>query len=141
VSNNRLVFDGLAELREQLRSLPADMTGEASNIIDATANGAAVEIRTAYGGHRVTGRLQDGVVVTHVDKGKYSAGAIVKNTAKHAGIFENGTQARHTDLGANRGSMPPGHVFVPIVIRKRREMYGKLQAMLERMGLTVSGSE
>jgi hypothetical protein len=38
----------------------------------------------------------------------FSAGAIVINRAKHAAIFENGTQARHTAIGANRGSMPPG---------------------------------
>jgi hypothetical protein len=77
--------------------------------------------------------------VSHQDKGRFSAGAIVKNTAKHAWIFENGTQARHNDLGANRGSMPPGHVFIPAVIKRRRIMYQQLRALLERHGLKVSG--
>ena len=139
MSNNRLVFDGLAELRQQLRNLPAELTAEASNIVNATANSAAVEIRSEYGKHRVTGNLQAGVVISHVDKGKFSAGAIVKSTAKHAAIFEIGTQARHTDLGADRGSMPPGNVFVPIIARRRRGMYQALKNLLARQGLTVSG--
>ena len=137
---NRFVFDGLAELKAALRALPAELTREASSIVEANANSAAVEIRTEYGKHNVTGHLQGGVIVTHVDKGKYSAGAIVKSAAKHAAIFENGTQARHTDLGANRGAMPPGHVFIPIIMRKRRQMYDQFRAMLERVGLVVSGS-
>lgn len=139
MSNNRLVFDGLADLKAALRNLPAELTGEASNLVTATANAAAVEIRSGYAKHTRSGRLQGGVIVTRVNQGKYAAGAIVKNTAPHAVIFENGTQARHTALGANRGSMPPGRVFVPVVMRKRREMYQALKALLERKGLLVSG--
>lgn len=139
MSNNRLVFNGLAELKAALRALPEELTGEASNIVDGTVNGAAVEIRSGYAKHSRSGRLQGGVIVTRVDRGKFTAGAIVKNTAKHAAIFENGTQARHTDLGANRGSMPPGHVFVPVVIRRRRSMYQSLKDLLVRKGLQVSG--
>jgi hypothetical protein len=134
---NRLVFDGLSELREQLRNLPSELTGEAANIVLGAANGAAAEIKGAYPVR--TGRLRDGLVVTRADKGKFSAGAIVKNTAKHAAIFENGTQARHNSLGANRGSMPPGHVFVPRMIRARRRMYERLSDLLRRKGLVVSG--
>ena len=74
-----------------------------------------------------------------MDSGKYSAGAIVKNRAKHAYIFENGTQARHTGLGYNRGAMPPGHVFIPEIVRRRRGMYEKLAEMLRQHGLQVPG--
>jgi len=137
---NRFVFDGLAELKAALRALPAELTREASNIIDASANSAAVEMRTEYGKHNVTGEIQGAVGVAHVDAGKYSAGAVVKNSSKLAVIFENGSQARHTALGADRGSMPAAHVFVPIMMRKRREMYRQLRALLERNGLVVSGS-
>lgn len=137
MSQNRLHFDGLAELREALRNLPADMTGEATHLVEGAANGAAAEIKAGY--PRRTGHLIAGVTVSSFEHGRFSAGMIVKNTAKHAWLFENGTQARHTDLGANRGSMPPGHVFIPVVIRKRRQMYEQLKDLVARQGLVVSG--
>lgn len=137
MSRNRLVFEGLNELKAALRDLPDNLIGEASNIVEGAANGAATEIRSKYP-HR-TGNLRDGVTVTHFDGGRFSAGAIVKNTAKHAHIFEIGTQARHTAIGANRGSMPPGHVFVPAVIKARRGMFAALKDLLVRNGLVVSG--
>jgi len=71
--------------------------------------------------------------------GAFSVTAKVQNTAKHAWLFENGTQARHTDLGANRGSMPPGHVFIPIIIRRRRVMFEVLRRVLTEHGLLASG--
>lgn len=136
MSNNRLDL-GLDELREALRKLPAELTGEASHIVEGAANGAAAQIKAAY--PRRTGNLVNGVSVETVSSGQFSAGAIVKNKAKHAYIFDNGTQARHDAIGANRGSMPPGHVFVPAVIRKRRQMYEQLKDLLVRNGLQVSG--
>ena len=138
--SNRLAFDGLAELRAALRNLPAELTGEASRIVEATTNAVAVEVRSEYGKHVVTGNLQAGVVVAHVDRGKFVATGIVKSTAKHAAIFEIGTQARHTDLGANRGAMPPGNIFVPIAIRRRRAMEQALKNMIERHGLQVKAA-
>lgn len=139
MADNRLRFDGLEELRAELRRLPVDLTAEASHIVEATANAAAVEIRSGYAAHVVTGQLQGGVVVTHADAGKYSAGAIVKNTAPHAVIFEHGTRARHTDRGVNRGAMPAGNVFIPAIVKARRRMYEQLRALLERHGLIVTG--
>lgn len=139
MADNRLRFEGLDELRAELRRLPADLVGEASNIIEATANAAAVEIRSAYAPHSKSGHLQSGVIVTHQDAGKWSAGAIVKSSSPHAYIFEHGTRARHTDLGANRGAMPAGNVFIPAVVKARRSMYQRLKDMLERHGLIVTG--
>jgi hypothetical protein len=55
-------------------------------------------------------------------------------------MFENGTMVRHTRIGANRGAMPPGHVFVPTAIRHRAAMYRNLRDMLEREGLLVTGN-
>ena len=137
MSNNRLVFRGLDELRAALRRLPDELTMEASRIVEGAANGAAADIKAAYPVR--TGNLRDHIVVTHREKGKWAAGAIVKNTAKHAWMFENGTQARHNAIGANRGSMPPGHVFIPRVIKARRLMYQQLRDLLERKGLRVTG--
>ena len=147
MANNRLVFDGLAELKAQLRALPAELTVEASRIVDATANAAATEIRTEYGRHNVTGDLQSGVVVTHVDQGKYAAGALVKSTSPHAWLFDNGSQARHYfskngkthSTGKMWGRIPPTHVFVRTVSKARRGMFGKLKDMLVRNGLIVTG--
>jgi hypothetical protein len=140
-------FDGLAELREQLRNLPSELTAEASRIVDATANAAAVEVRTEYGRHNISGDLQSGVIVTHIDQGKYSAGAILKSTSPHAWLFDNGSQARHYfskngkehETGKMWGRIPPTHVFVRIVTRARRSMFGKFKDMLVRNGLTVTG--
>jgi hypothetical protein len=135
--SSRVVWNGLAELREALRNLPEELTGEAGHIIEGAANAAAADVKAAYPVR--TGNLRDHVFVSHQDKGRFSAGAVVKNTAKHAWLFENGTQARHNDLGANRGSMPPGHVFIPAMIKRRRIMYQQLRALLERHGLKVTG--
>jgi Bacteriophage HK97-gp10, putative tail-component len=137
MSHNHWEFDGLEELKRALRDLPESLAGEATGIVNASANAAAREIEQAY--PRRTGNLRNHVSVSHQQGGRVSAAAIVKNTAKHAWIFENGTQARHTDLGANRGSMPPGHVFVPRVIRHRRQMYEALKELLVKHGLIVSG--
>lgn len=136
--SNTLRFDGLAELREELRNLPADLTGEAGHIVEAAANGAAATIKREYPVR--TGNLRDHLTVTITSgSGQYSVRGVVQNTAKHAWLFENGSQARHTDIGANRGSMPPGHVFIPNIIRERRRMYDDLKDLLTRHGLVVSG--
>lgn len=139
MSANRLKFDGLDELREQLRKLPQELAAEASGIVLTVAYAAAAEMRAGYEAHRVSGELAEGVTVTRFDAGKVAAGVIVKNRSKLAFIFENGTQTRQTALGANRGSMPPGHVFVPAITKARRSMYAKLKDLLARHGLVVSG--
>lgn len=130
-------WSGLDELRAELRRLPADLTDDASDIVEGAAQAAKTEIYDAY--PERTGNLRSHLTVALRSAGRYGAGAVVKNTAKHAYLFEMGTQARHTELGANRGSMPAGHVFVPIIIRRRRIMYDQLKSLLTRHGLVVSG--
>jgi hypothetical protein len=132
-----LHWDGLSEFRADLEHLPEGLTTDSDPIVASAANGAAADIRAGY--PKRTGNLKKNVFVSRLDKGKDFAGYIVKNPAPHAFIFENGTQARHTAIGANRGSMPPGHVFVPAVIRRRRAMYLQLKALLVTYGLVVSG--
>jgi hypothetical protein len=139
VSDNRLTYDGLDELRYDLRRLPAELVGEASGIVTSAADGAKSDM--VY--PRRSGDLADHLKVEAAPPGPYGAGVIVKNTSKHALIFENGTEARHyfTVNGVRKetGRMPPGHVFVPAVVRRRRQMYQQLKAMLTRHGLEVSG--
>jgi hypothetical protein len=130
-----VVFEGLDELRAQLRSLPADLAAEASGIVIGKATEAFQEIHDGY--PDVSGTLRDRLTLL-TNPSAVGAGAILKNTDPIAWIFENGSQVRLFD-GASRGAMPPGHVFIPIAQRKRREMYEQLQAMLVEHGLTVSG--
>lgn len=134
-----LQWDALQEFRAALLALPATMTTEAAHDVEAAANGAAVAIRSEYGKHRLTGNLQDHVSVEHRRDG-VSAVSTVKSTAKHATIFETGTELRHTSIGANRGRMPPGRVFIPVAIRERRTLTQKLIALVERAGFTVTGT-
>jgi hypothetical protein len=64
--------------------------------------------------------------------------ALVMNTAPYALVFDLGSQARHTALGAPN-PMPAGNVFIPTMMRARRAMYDALKDLLQRSGLIVSG--
>lgn len=132
-----VVWQGLEEYRKVLTALPESLRGEADHYVDENANAAAVDIRGAYPAR--TGNLRNGVEVREKPAGQFGTARVVRNRAPHAVIFELGTQARHTKLGANRGSMPPGHVFVPRVIRWRRRLMEQIVAMLQRHGAVVSG--
>jgi len=135
-----LKWQGLAELRDELGKLPDEVVAEAREITRATTELAKGEIVGQYEAHRVTGNLAKGVIVSPWNKGQDAPGYKIKSTAPHAWLFENGTQVRHNALGANRGEVqPPANVFVPVVIRRRREMYEQLKAMIARKGLKVSG--
>jgi hypothetical protein len=144
VANNRFVFDGLDELKEALRNMPSELTGEASHDVEGAANGAAAILKSEY--HRVSGKLRDGVDVTFT-RDQFSTGAIVKSKSPIAWLYDNGSQARHYTTasgaqhatGAMWGKTPPTHVFVRTMIAKRRAMYEALKALLTRHGLLVSG--
>ena len=138
MAKSMMVWQGLKELREEIRKLPEALRGDAMDLIERTVNAVAVDIRQAYPVR--TGNLRKGVRVASILKAGFVAGATVKNIAKHATIFELGTQARHTTIGANRGSMPAGHVFVPRVVKARRQLTEELKAMVVRHGAaTVIG--
>ena len=132
-----ITFDGLDELREALRRLPEELAAEASGIVLEAARDASSDIEGAY--PERTGNLKHGLFIFESAASKFGAGAVLKNRAQHAYMFEYGTQARHNAIGANRGSMPPGNVFIPRVLKHRRRMYERLKAMLVRHGATVSG--
>jgi hypothetical protein len=132
----RFVWSGLEELKAQLRSLPSELAGEGGHIVEARTNGAGATIKAGYPVR--AGALRDKLTVEHA-RSAFGARSVVKNTAKEAAVFELGSQARHTALGANRGSMPANHLFTQTIMRERRGMYDDLKAMLERHGLQVSG--
>lgn len=139
----RVKWDGLDDLRAELRRLPDELTGEASHIVQASGNAAAVTVRSIYGEHRVTGHLQNSVVVEQRAAGRYGAAVVVKATDPIAWLFDHGSQARHWLSGKSTGTMwgrtPPTHAFVGTMIRERRTMYAALKDLLVRHGLSVSG--
>lgn len=140
MSHNRLELTGLKELREALRQLPHELKAEAQKIVMDAANNAGAEIKAKYDEHTKTGNLSRGVQIRPSEASTFAAGAVVVSRAKHAWMFENGTQVRHTDIGANRGAMPPGHVFIPVVIRRRKGMYLELMEVIRKQGLQVTGT-
>lgn len=130
---NRIEFTGLEELRAALKQLPEELAREADDIIDNRTELALSEIIQRY--PRRTGNLRKGV-----RKKKIRDGWQLRNTAAHSHLFERGTQARHTKIGAHRGAMPPGNVFVPVAIKHRRLMEQELIDLLVRKGFGVTGA-
>ena len=142
MAKNLLVWDGLAELRAEILALPETLTGEAAHLVEAAANAVTLDIKAAYP-YR-TGDLRKKVTISPLRvKGQYVAGAVVRNSSPLATIFENGTQARHyfTVNGVKHltGKMPPGHVFVPRIVKARRKLLQQLKDMVTRHGAIVTG--
>jgi len=137
VAEARVNIVGLEELRAALKALPPAIVREAGVIVHAQAEAAAQEMRAAYPVH--TGNLRNNVRV-QLAGDAVSASARVRNTAKHAYIFESGTGPRHWARGKNTGRMPAGRVFIPIAMQRRRIMLAALIDLVERFGLHVSGA-
>lgn len=138
MSDNRLVWDGMEEFKAALRQLPKELSGEGGDIVVEHAHTAGEDIRAHYEASAVSGNLAKHVKV-EVESRAAGASAIVKSTAKHGIIYENGTQIRKTKGGLNRGAMPPAHVFIPTVIRERRAMVEDLKDLMRTKGLEVTG--
>lgn len=136
MADNKFVWAGLEELKAQLRALPAEFATEGGRIVEARANGAAATIKAEYPVR--SGELRDKLTVTHT-RNAVGAISVVRNSSKYADEFDYGTQARHTAIGANRGSMPPNHLFTQAIRRAKRLMYEDLKALLIRAGLVVKG--
>lgn len=138
----RFEWRGLDELRTALRQLAPGLTGEGQRIVQAEANAAAVRIRTNYGAHVHTGKLQGSVSVTSRMTKRGVPTATVHARARHAAWFEFGTAGRHrfTKKGGGRGVMPaapPLHAFYPVIFAARRRIEAQLATVLQRAGLEV----
>lgn len=142
MAGNRLELN-LDAFREELRRLPAELADEAGAIVLDAANSGAATIRGVYEQHRVTGNLAKGVKVLTESVGPFGAGAVVKSTAPHAWLFDNGSAARHWVTGKSTGRMwgrtPPTHAFVRTMIAARRRMYERLADLIRSKGFTVTG--
>lgn len=139
MSSNRMTWDGMEEFKAALRQLPEELTGEGGDIVIAHAETAGDDVRSAYAAAAGTGNLAKNVRVIVRDAGRAGVVAEVKSTAKHAFIYENGTQIRKNKAGKNLGAMPPGNIFVPTMIRERKAMVEDLKDLMETKGLEVSG--
>lgn len=147
MAHNRLVFSGLEELKAELRNLPAELTDEAVQIGDETVNGVASTIRGIYSKHRVSGNLVEGVRVLRESSGRFGMRFVVKSTAPHAWLFDNGSVARHYmtihgkkhSTGRMWGRSAPTHAFVRTAMAARRVMYERLADLLRNKGFEVVG--
>jgi hypothetical protein len=136
MSRVTLEWEGLTQLEEDLRTLPTDLRTEAATITRDAADDAAATMAALY--PKRTGLLASSLQVSQTETATGTR-ALVINTSPYALVFDLGSQARHTAIGANRGSMPAGNVFVPTMMRARRAMYEALKDLLQRSGLIVSG--
>jgi hypothetical protein len=134
----RVWWEGLEELKAQLAALPARLVEEATAIAITNAEAAKTDIYNAY--PKRTGNLREGLSVTVAYAGPFGVDVVLRNSRRDARWFEKGTQTRQTKLGANRGAMPAGNIFWPRFYRWRRHMWDDWAAMLEREGLTVTGT-
>lgn len=135
----KVVLDGFDALVAELTKAPAEIRAQGMEIIRQETEGHAQEVRNAYGQHRVTGNLERGVN-TEYPSTQVLIG-IVRSKARHASIYENGTDVRRTNNGANRGRMPKPspQLFVPLAIRRRERMRRRLADMLRGLGFQVTG--
>jgi hypothetical protein len=131
-------FSGMGNLIRSLQRLPEELKDEAEGIVNSTADLFKADLDAEYGKHVVTGNL---VGQTRADRSE-PLRVRVRNTARHAEMFERGTVQRFTArTGANRGRMPVGNVFIPRAIRWRQTMVGRLRALLVKarvQGMTGS---
>jgi hypothetical protein len=132
-----LKLDGVDAARAWFRALAAGLATEATAILDAAAADAASAIVAGYPSR--SGSLRAGVYVDKPATPTAVAQTRVNNRLPLAYLFEIGTQARHNSLGANRGAMPAGHVFIPVMARTRRRVTAQLVALVEHAGLDVHG--
>jgi len=135
----RLHLTGIAEERRAIQALPRTLAARTqAEAADPIAEAAAADIRASY--PRRTGELAEAVEVQAVEeRSAVAAAARVVNTHPLASVFEHGSQARHTALGANRGSMPPGNVFIPGMQRARRQFWPVVAEIMQGEGLRVTG--
>ncbi len=137
MSANKLAFEGLDELREQLRNLPEHLALAAAPIVTEAAERARQDIETAY--PERSGNLRGGLKTgSRATSGRYGAAAILRSGSKHAWLYDKGSKPRKTATGANRGSMPASNLFVGFVVRTRHAMEHKLAAFLRDEGFEVS---
>lgn len=139
-------FNGLAELAEEVKTLPQNLADAAQAIANEFAKDAAAELKTAYPrgpGNRKQG-YRGGNLIKGVKyrsgkkrKGKLVAQAWVHNFAPHAWLYDHGTKTRQTKLGRDRGDMPATHLFERITMRYQLNLQDEWIELQRSYGLKV----
>lgn len=124
-------FDGLAEMRQALASLPDEVTDRALvPAIQASADGLAADVIRQYPAR--DGALRKGVRIVYDATNRLVVR--VKTAAKHSHLYEYGTIRRFTaGTGAFRGTMPAHPVFVPAAVRWRGRMLQRVAQTLQSL--------
>lgn len=147
-----VVIDGLDELREALQNLPDQLQAEAERSVMRAADNTASAIKRTYEQARTTSgtytlkggikkprkHLADSVEVSSRGKETGAAVARVKVNARHARLFEYGTQHRQWENGKSTGSAPAHPTLIPTSIRNRKQMVDELITIVEKTGLKVT---
>lgn len=136
----RLELNGLEDLKAALRQLPAELTDDATAIVQATAEDAASALRQAYPVGE-TSNLRNGVRVVS-RSGVFTTTYRVKSMAPHAHLWEYGTENRVTRKGWRRGKGPSHEKegLTSIAPRYRKRMNQQLMDLVRKNGLLVSGA-
>ena len=119
---NKLVIGGIEDFVE----LPREITAQTVPLTKAAAERGRDLVRRAY--PRITGRLQDGVVVKSLSGDAAVAAYDVQSTAPYA---------LHYEFGTHRQRARP--TFVPITQRERRAHVKAVIGIVRNAGLTVTG--
>lgn len=137
---NELRIDGLDELKEALRQLPAELAAEAADAIDNTVEVTAASLVQSYP-RGDTGNLRNGVKHS-VIRSDFGAVGEVKSTSPHAHLWEFGTQNRTTRQGWNRGKLEAQYNrgLVGISLRERKKLNEQLIGIVRKAGFVVTGS-
>ena len=136
-----VTWTGMQEFKNALHNLPAELTGEATNIVIEAAKSAERDTKAAYP-QGPTGNLRRGVTTTVEAIGRGGVSARVKSNAFHANLFENGYRGKKPGGTGPKEQrvVPDSQKMIPIAIRARRQMHVKLIDMVQRHGLVVSQS-
>jgi hypothetical protein len=140
--NATLTITGIAEMKDALARLPAELRAKATGHVIEAAYAAQREVVAQYPigpPHKLRtnanykgGNLKKGVRVYIKEMSAFAVMAQVRSTAPHAWLWEHG-RSRWGPI-AN----PPQPVFIPTMIRHRRKLYQQIAEICRDAGLTVT---
>jgi len=144
MSDMRFVWEGLQELKDALRRLPDELGYSAAGLVRQAGYGAAADLRSSYpvsGKPKKTGgrRLAQGVTIRD-DYGRFGAVVTVQSMARHAHLWEWGTQDRRTATRPTGAMVPSQYgapLFVPVVNRYRARLYEQQVQLLRHAGVEL----
>lgn len=150
--------------RKQLEALPAQLQSVAQGIVADEAKQMAVGARQAYRETYRTGKGNLGAGVTVQQRGPLAWRVFNADAKAHWFEYVPGTDVRSVDTGARRGQIrvqsqgeaiggfsgvkgtPDTRssavfrpIFIPLAIRHRRRMLGRLVELVRSQGFTITG--